>query len=135
LGFGLRVTGGTGGPSSVEGGLEWTDALNAEHYADQIIWFFFWQVKHALWTDEASHVFATYGTAGWAERQSVPPGRLESSIVPPILPIVGVGWQRVVAKHLAIRCDGQLLIGPFEGVNIVPRVSVGGTIPIRGYAR
>jgi hypothetical protein len=128
LGFGVRVAAGNGGRASVEGGVEWMDALNTEHFADQVTWFFFWQVKHTLWTDGlSSRVFATYGTAGWIERQSVPPGRLTSSIVPPILPMVGAGWQRVLGKQLAIRADGQLMIGPFEGVIAVPRVSVGVT--------
>ena len=132
LGLGLRVTAGKGGRASVEGGLDWTDALNTEHYADQMTWFFFWQVKHTVWTDgTSSRLFATYGTAGWIERQSVPPGRLEPAIIPPILPIVGAGWQRVVGRYAAIRIDGQLLIGPFEGANALPRVSGGVTIPIR----
>jgi hypothetical protein len=132
LGPGLCLTAGNGGRVSVEGRLDWTDALNTEHFADQITWFFFWQVKHTLRTDgTSSRVFATYGTAGWIERQSVPPGRLRSSIVPPILPIVGAGWQRAVGKYLAIRLDGQFLIGPFEGMIAVPRVSGGVTIPLR----
>jgi hypothetical protein len=136
LGIGLRVTAGNGGRASVEGGFDWTDALNTKRYADQITWFFFWQVKHTLWTDgRSSRVFATYGTAGWIERQSVPPGRLESTMIPPILPIVGAGWQRVIGRYMAIRIDGQLLMGPFEGVFAVPRLSGGVTIPIRRTTR
>jgi hypothetical protein len=131
LGLGLRVTTGNDGRASVEGGLDWTDALNTRHFADQITWFFFWQVKYTLRKGTSSRVFATYGAAGWIERQSVPPGRLKSSIIPPILPIVGAGWQRGVGRYTAIRIDGQLLIGPFEGVIAVPRVTGGVTIPIR----
>jgi hypothetical protein len=132
LGLGLRVAAGKGGRASVEGGLDWTDALNSVHFADQITWFVFWQVKHTLRTDgTSSRVFATYGTAGWIERTSVPPGRLSSVILPPILPIVGAGWQRAVGKHMAIRIDGQFLIGPFEGAIAVPRVSGGVSIPLR----
>jgi hypothetical protein len=76
-------------------------------------------------------LFATYGTAGWTQRQSVAPGRLDWSLLPPILPIVGIGWQQVVAKRLAIRGDAQFLIGPFDGGNVVPRITVGVTVPIR----
>jgi hypothetical protein len=132
LGLGLRVSAGNGGRASVEGGLDWTDALNTKHFADQITWFFFWQVKHTLRTDGASsRVFATYGTAGWIERQSVPPGRLRPLIIPPMLPIVGAGWQHAVGSHMAIRVDGQFLIGPFEGGIAAPRVSGGVSIPLR----
>jgi hypothetical protein len=132
LGLGLRVAAGKRGRASVEGGLDWTDALNSVHFADQITWFFFWQVKHTLWTDgTSSRVFATYGTAGWIERRSVPSGRLKGSIVPPLLPIVGAGWQRAVGRYVAIRIDGQFLFGPFEGSIAVPRVSGGVSIPLR----
>jgi hypothetical protein len=136
VGLGLRVTGGNGGRFSVEGGLDWTDALNKQHYADQLVWFFFWQMKQTLWSDAASsRLFATYGTAGWIERQSVPPGRLRLLAIPPILPIVGIGWQQVVGKYVAVRIDGQLLLWPFEGGIALPRVSAGVSVPIRGYPR
>jgi hypothetical protein len=46
-------------------------------------------------------------------------------VIPPILPIVGAGWQRAVGKYVAIRVDGQFLIGPFEGAIAVPRISGG----------
>ena len=48
----------------------------ANRWADQIIWFYFWQMKHPIWADHRTSVFATYGTSGWVERQSVFPGRL-----------------------------------------------------------
>jgi hypothetical protein len=135
VGLGVRVTGGRGGRFSVEGELDWTDALNTRHYADQFVWFFFWQVKQTLWSDGASSLFATYGSAGWIERQSVPPGRLRLLPIPPILPIVGIGGQKVVAKYIAIRGDAQLLLWPFENGIAVPRISAGVSVPIRGYAR
>jgi hypothetical protein len=78
LGPGLRVTAGNGGRVSVEGGLDWTDALNTEHFADQITWFFFWQVKHTLRTDgTSSRVFATLTNSFHAEisRPRLPRGR------------------------------------------------------------
>jgi hypothetical protein len=136
IGPGLRVTRGKGGRFSVEGGLDWTDALNKEHYADQLVWFFFWQVKQTLWSDgTSSRLFATYGTAGWIERQRVPPGRLRLMTIPPILPIVGICRQQVVAKYVAIRIDGQLVIWPFERGIALPRISAGVSVPIGGYTR
>jgi hypothetical protein len=135
VGLGLRVTRASR-RFSVEGGLDWTDALNKQHYADQLVWFFFWQVKQTLWSDGTStRLFATYGTAGWIERQRVPPGRLRLVVIPPILPIVGIGWQRVVAKYVVIRVDGQLAFWPFEGGIAVPRISAGMSVPIGGYTR
>ena len=135
LGLGLRVTRAMGGRFSVEGGVDWTDARNTQRYADQKVWFFFWQVKQRLWSDEASGVFATYGSAGWFERQSVPPGRLRLLPVPPILPIVGISGHKVVAKYLAIRGDGQLVVWPSETGFAVPRISAGVSVPIRAYNR
>jgi hypothetical protein len=127
LGLGLRVTGGNGGRFSVEGGLDWTDALNTHYDSEQVIWFFFWQVKQTLWSDgTSSSLFATYGTAGFTGRTTVSPGHLDTWLLPPILPMVGIGWQQVVG-------DGQLVVGPFEGGNAVPRITVGVSIPIGGY--
>jgi hypothetical protein len=132
-GVGLRITGGNRGRFSVEGQLDWTDALNTRD-SEQVIWFFFWQVKQTLWSEgTSSSLFATYGTAGLSGRTPVSPGRLDSWLLPPILPIIGIGWQQVVAKYMAIRGDGQLVIRPFEGGSLVPRISVGVSIPIRGY--
>jgi hypothetical protein len=135
LGLGVRVSGRTGGRSSIEGGLDWTDAFHTRHLADQIVWFYFWQMKHNVWTDGRTSVFATYGTSGWIERQSVPPGRLKLSVVPPFLPLVGAGTQHVIANRMAIRFDGQFLIWPFEGGTLFPRIGAGVTVPIRSYAR
>jgi len=135
LGPGVRVSARTGGRSSIEGGLDWTDVLHSRHWPDQIVWSYFWQMKHNVWTDGRTSVFATYGTSGWIERQSVPPGRLKPSVVPPLLPLVGAGTQHVIASHMAIRFDGQLLIWPFEGGTLFPRVGAGVTVPIRSYAR
>ena len=135
FGLGVRVSGRTGGRSSFEGGLDWTDALHTRHWADQIIWFYFWQMKHTIWTDRRTSVFATYGTSGWIERQSVPPGRLKPAVVPPFLPLVGAGTQHVIASRMAIRVDGQVLIWPFESGTLFPRVGAGVTVPIRRYAR
>jgi hypothetical protein len=129
LGLGMRVAGGNG-RRFVEGGVDWTDALNSKHFADQITWFYFWQMKHTLTTNETSRVFVSYGTAGWLERQTVPPGRLKSSIVPPILPSVGLGWQSTAGKHVSLRIDGQVLFWPFEGAFAIPHVNIGVVFPI-----
>jgi hypothetical protein len=135
LGLGVQVGARTGGHTSIEAGLEWTDALHTTRWPDQIIWLYFWQMKHHIWTEGRTSVFVTYGTSGWIERQSVPPGRLEPFVVPPLLPLVGLGTRHVMASHLAIRVDGQFLIWPFEGGMVSPRVSAGVTVPIRSYGR
>lgn len=135
LGMGVRVGARTGSRTSIEGGLDWTDALHTRHWPDQIVWFYFWQMKHNVWTDGRNSVFATYGTSGWIERQSVPPGRLEPFVVPPFLPLVGAGTQHVIASRVAIRFDAQFLIWPFEGGTVFPRVGAGLTVPIHRYAR
>ena len=130
FGVGMRATAGNA-RRAFEVGIEWTDALNHEHYADQMTWFYFWQMKHSQsFERESSRLFLTYGSAGWVERQRVPPGRLRSTIVPPILPMVGFGWQRTVVNDVSIRIDGQLLIWPFGGLLVMPRVNAGVSIPI-----
>jgi hypothetical protein len=134
-GLGVRVGARTGRRTSIEGGLDWTDALHSRHLPDQIVWFYFWQMKHNVWNDERTTVFATYGTSGWIERQSVPPGRLEPFVVPPFLPLVGVGTQHVIASRMAIRFDAQFMIWPFEGGTVFPRAGAGVTVPIRRYKR
>jgi hypothetical protein len=134
LGLGVRVSGRTGGRSSIEAGLDWTDAFHTRQLADQIVWFYFWQMKHTVWANRRTSVFATYGTSGWIERQSVPPGRLKSSVLPPFLPLVGAGTQHVIASRMAIRFDAQFLIWPFEGGLLFPRIGAGVTVPIGRYA-
>jgi hypothetical protein len=135
-GVGLRISGGNGGRFSVEGAVDWTDAFQTYRDSEQVIWLFFWQVNQTLWSGRnSSRLFVTYGTAGFTGRTFVAPGRLDSWFLPPILPIVGIGGEHVLAKYMAIRGDGQLLVGPFEGGAGVPRISVGVSIPIRGYAR
>jgi len=135
VGVGLRVTGGRGGRFSVEGRIDWTDARNSQHYADQLVWCYFWQLRQTLWSDAATSVFATYGSAGWIERQSVPPGRLRLLPIPPILPMVGIGGQKIIAKYIAIRGDVQLFVWPSGSGIAAPRLSGGLSVPIRGYAR
>lgn len=130
LGVGAGLSLRTGGRSAFEVAVDWTDALHDQHWADQIVWFYFWQMKHQIWTDRSTSVLATYGTAGWVERQSVPPGRLRAALVPPFLPLVGVSAQRATATRVAIRLDGQVLIWPFESGTLFPRVSVGITVPL-----
>lgn len=130
VGLGARVSVKTGHRSAFELGADWTDALHEQHWADQIVWFYFWQMKHQIWTDRSTSIFATYGTAGWVERQSVPPGRLRAALVPPFLPLVGVSAQRAAATSVAVRFDGQILIWPFESGTLFPRISVGVTVPL-----
>ena len=101
LGPTLRVTGGNGGRFSLEGGVDWTDAFNPQDLSEQVMWFYFWQVKHTLRSDRTSSLFASYGTAGLTGRTLVSPGQVDAWLLPPILPIVGLGWQRVVATRMA----------------------------------
>ena len=136
LGLGLRVTSVNSGRFAVEGQIDWTDALHEQHYVDQIKWFFFWQVKHLLWSEGASSFFATYGDkAGWIERSQSPEsfrqGRFDSNMIAPFLPILGIGGQRVIGEHMAIRVDGQFLILPAIAV----RVGGGISIPVGRYRR
>lgn len=135
--LGVRVSGRRGRRSFLEGGLDWTDALHTRQRPDQIVWFYFWQMKHTLWTDGRTSVFATYGTSGWAERTTAraDPGDLELSAIEPLVPLVGAGTQHVIASRLAIRLEGQLLIWQFESGTFIARVGVGVTIPVHRYER
>ena len=133
-GVGLRVGGGNGGRFSVEGQLDWMEAFDTRRQIDDLIWFYFWQVKHRLGSDAGpSSVFATYGTAGWASWTSSRRGREPAWLFPPIVPIVGLGWQQVTARHTAVRLDVQFLIGAFEGAAVMPRIGAGIFIPVRRY--
>lgn len=135
LGLGARVTVRTSPRSAFEVGLDWTDALHRERWADQIMWLYFWQMKHTIWADRRTSVFATYGTSGWIQRQSVPPGRLKPAVVPPFLPVLGLSSQHVMSSRVAIRLDGQILIWPFESGTLFARVGAGVTVPVRSYTR
>lgn len=130
LGLGARVSLRTGRRSAIEVGADWTDALHARRWADQIMWFYFWQMKHPIWADHRTSVFATYGTSGWVERQSVPPGRLRAAVVLPFMPLAGMSTQHAMARRVAVRLDGQVLIWPFESGTLFARVSGGVTVPI-----
>lgn len=134
LGLGVRVSGRTGGRSSIEVGLDWTDALHTKRLADQVVWFYFWQMRHNFWTKGRTSLFATYGTSGWIDRTTAPPGRLKLAVVPPFLPLVGAGAQHVLASRLAVRVDGQFRIWPFETGLVAARVAASVVVPIGRYA-
>jgi hypothetical protein len=121
-GPGVRVSIARKQPFAFELGMDWTDLGRKERYVDQIIGFYFWQVKHVLNTrDKAGpRLFATYGTAGWFER------------VPPLFPVIGFGGQQVIAKHAAVRVEAQLIVLWGE-VPVTGRLSGGVSIPIGGY--
>lgn len=72
LGLGARVSLRTGRRSAIEVGADWTDALHARRWADQIMWFYFWQMKHPIWADQRTSVFATYGTSSWVDGSRFP---------------------------------------------------------------
>jgi hypothetical protein len=134
FGLGLRLTGARSARIAIEGEIDWTDAGHKQHYADQITWFYFWQVKHTLHSEGASTLFATYGTAGWIQRaqsgRAFSEGRFDSELIMPFLPLIGIGWQRVLGERLAFRVDGQLLLWPFESGFIAPRIGGGISIPL-----
>jgi hypothetical protein len=137
FGVGLRVTGVRNARIAVEAEIDWTDTAHKQHYVDQITWFYFWQVKHTLQSQGSSSLFATYGTAGWIQRaqsgRAFAEGRFDSDLIMPILPLVGIGWQRALGQHVAVRLDGQLLLWPFESGFISPRVGGGISIPLGSY--
>jgi hypothetical protein len=86
------------------------DGGRREHLPDQIVWLYFLQARQQLAEsdDSRSTLFATYGTAGWIERNGTITG-LRASLVPPLAPLVGIGAQRSLWSHTAIRGDVHLL--------------------------
>jgi hypothetical protein len=92
-------------------------------------------------------IFATFGGSGGFSRhrsrefrytlsdgtERVYPSRTSSSVSLPIVPTVGVGFQRDVGAHLAVRADVQAVVCPyFDRVGVL--VSGGVSIPL-GSAR
>jgi len=141
-GPGVRVSAARDHRFSVEFEVDWIELGRRMRYrksTDQPIWFYFWQVKHTLNTRDESgpRLFATYGTAGLVSRGSEGVGtsaRFTSEFLPPLFPMIGFGGQQVVAKHAAVRVDAQL-VWTFTEIVVMPRFSVGVSIPIGGYRR
>jgi hypothetical protein len=139
-GPGLRVSTARDHRFSFEIGVDWMElAQRMRRYpksSDQVMWFYFWQMKHALNTRDESgpRLFAAYGTAGLVLRGLQGFGsdaRFTSELIPPLFPMIGFGGQHVVAKHAAVRVDAQL-VWTFTGIVVMPRFSAGMSIPIGG---
>lgn len=130
---GVRVSLARKQPFTFEVAIDWRDLGRKKRYVDQMTWFYFWQVKQELATqDEAGpRFFVTYGAAGGAIRASDANG-FSSAFMPPVFPLLGFGGQHVVAKYAAVRVDGQVwLLGKW----VKPRFSGSVSVPIGGYRR
>jgi hypothetical protein len=138
LTVGIRTTIYGTGPTAFELQLDWADLLRDRHYVDQQIWFYSWQVKHSFaQRGPRSFALVSYGTLGWSERaqRRGDQDHFQSYLLLPILPLVGVGGQRVIGTRAAIRGDLQFIIWPFETGPVHPRVTGGVSIPLGRYSR
>jgi hypothetical protein len=85
---------------------------------------YFLQGRQTLVGHESGGIFATYGASGWFG---------EDQLTPPVLPTLGLGGQRAIARYAAIRFDGQLMLGVLpDSRPVTSRLSVGLSIPVRG---
>src|SRR3989304_5689718 len=75
VGLGLRLTVAGRGRVAFEAAADWTELVRAQRYVDQVMWFYYWQVKHTVWSEANSTIFATYGTAGGGCAGPAPGGR------------------------------------------------------------
>jgi len=109
-GIGLRLDISTSPRLAFEVGVEWTEVGRRQLLPDQIVWLYSVQARHVLQAIDRddSFWFATYGVAGWVERDGTFTG-LETRVVPPFAPLTGIGGQRRVSRHLAIRGDAGLV--------------------------
>ena len=133
VGAGVRVTQAKGDRFSLEFEL---DATRSRPQDDQISWFYSLQLKQLFGVSRrtGSGIFASYGLAGLVVRTYSPRG-YRSGLIPPIYPIVGLGWQHALSRYAALRVDAQLMFPYAEAVGIAPRFSGGVSIPIGGYRR
>jgi len=93
----------------------------------------------------------TFGGAGWLSRRSYPesrwqdpsgtthvyPARSSWSAGPPIYPTIGIGVQKTLGRHAALRADLAAIVTPFDdGAAVLLMPTIGVSIPIgRGSAR
>ena len=133
MGVGVRVTQAKSDRFSLEFEL---DATRSRPQDDQVIWFYSLQLNHLFGPSRrtGSRIYASYGLAGLVVRTYSPRGH-RSGLIPPIYPIVGLGWQRAISRYAAFRVDAQLMFPYGEAVGITPRLSGGVSIPIGGYRR
>jgi len=134
---GARVTIARRTPFAFELGIDWTDVARRERYVDQLMWFYFWQVKQsfAAQAETGPRFFVTYGTAGWVERSGEGAGanrRFKPALIPPLFPTFGAGGQAVIGKYAAVRVEAQLVVLWGE-VPVTGRLSGGVSIPLGHY--
>lgn len=107
-----------------------------------------WQL-HAPSAPGSLQTHLTFGGAGWVSYQAWPerrwqdrsgtmhvnPARSIWDVGPPIFPTVGVGFQKTVRAHLALRADVTAVVVPADDfVTVVLMPSFGVSIPIGRYA-
>jgi hypothetical protein len=106
-----------------------------------------WQItSHAAPDSLRTHL--TFGAAGAIEHDSYPathwqdasgrtygyPARSSWSASPPMLPAIGLGVQKTLGAHLALRADLTAIIVPFDdGVAVLLMPSVSLSFPIGRY--
>jgi hypothetical protein len=85
-------------------------------------------------SSERTEVFLTYGGTGYFAHVSSDffAGEPYTEIDPPIASTIGAGFQRRVARHLAVRADAQLLTVLYLPLGF--RLAGGVSIPFGGYA-
>jgi hypothetical protein len=112
------------------------DATRSRPQDDQISWFYSLQLNQLFGASRqtGSGIFASYGLAGLVVRTHSSRGH-RSTLIPPIYPIVGVGWQHAISRYAALRVDAKLMFPFAEVVSITPRFSGGVSIPIGAYRR
>jgi hypothetical protein len=131
-GVGVRVALVGDGPVAFEIEAEWLDAGRHLYLPDQIVWHYVLQGVHELRAGGQGRpkVFATYGASGWSERNATRTG-FHNVFIPPFMPSGGVGAQWPIASHATLRTDFQVIVFFAEGVVLVPRLTVGASVPIR----
>ena len=143
-GAGVRVTAPITPRFAVEGYL---DVMNVDRWSVNGLYGL--QIKQRIirMSKANTSVFATYGTMGgfshsrpYEYRYRLTSGaeeiyRREANTwgTPPIVPMIGIGVQQPVARHLAVRLDGQALVAPPFGMG--GRLSFGVSVPFGRYAR
>jgi hypothetical protein len=108
---------------------EWADTNRQLYLPDQIVWHYVLQVRHDVRSSGQSgaKLFATYGVSGWSMRNSTPTG-LRTSFIPPVMPTIGLGAQRTIASHLALRADVQAIAWCGEEGFLIPRLAIGASV-------
>lgn len=112
-GLGLRLSLATSRRLALEIAADWTGLTYREPQADQVTWVYVWQLKHRLREGTRSVLFATYGASGWVQRDQGQEA-MESTVIFPWVPTIGIGFERSIGPRLLLRGDAQGLIWPSE---------------------